>query len=144
MRHRLTKQGRNAAATVIALTLAAGGALFCASATAQNAYQQVCIDAWEDAPGYEYCNHRTTVHREEGGNCKVGNPNCSITVSTASGTTTTYHVSKNHMTQSPAITEDITLCWTPRSDGTYRISLTKTGCGASDITLDTATSTGLP
>ena len=144
-KHRWTQHVRNTTAAVVALALAASATLISVPAAAQNAYQQVCIDAWEDAPAYDYCNHqRTSVHREEAGNCKVTNPSCTITVSTASGNTTTYNVSKNHMTQSPAITDDITLCWAIREDGSYNPRLTKTGCSASEITLDTATTTGLP
>ena len=140
------------AATLGALVVAGAVALSGAQ-TAQatdNPFEQVCEDAWDDAPARPYCsaivNRIGTANDTTGNQCYLLQINCRATVNVATDTGTqleTFEAWQYSLTQSPQATDDITLCWAS-DQGSYAMLVSATACGSDQISLSTAGSTGLP
>jgi hypothetical protein len=147
---------RTRTATTRTIARALGAALLVAAcaapgpAGAQTAWQQLCIDAWDDAPAELYCSAGVArvgaASDGSTGHCYVSRISCSINVTvaiTGGEAAGSYTASRYSMTQTPEDTEDITLCFAIDDDA-WEMNLNVGACGSGEIDLDTARSTGLP
>lgn len=85
MTNRVSQHTRNSAAAIVAIAFAASVALVAAPAAVQaDAYQQVCTDAWDDAPASEHCAATVTrlsaTNPSNAGNCNIAVSSCEISV----------------------------------------------------------------
>ena len=158
MTNRVSQHTRNSAAAIIAMAVAASGALLAGPASVQaDAYQQVCTDAWDDAPASAHCSATVTrflaTNPTNAGNCNIAFSACEISVlqnenvpddQTSVLEAFLWFVLRwSTMIESPTTTDDITLCWSLQGDA-YVMELSAAACASSEIDLSTATSTGLP
>ena len=160
MTNRVSQHTRNSAAAIVAIAFAASGALLAGPAAVQaDAYQQVCTDAWDDAPAKAHCSATVTrflaTNPTNAGNCNIVFSSCEISVlqnqpdpdpdeeTTVLEAYLWFVLRWSTMIESPTTTDDITLCWSLQDDA-YVMELSAETCGTGEIDLSTATSTGLP
>ena len=133
-------------------TLALAAAVLCgvtalsvSQAQAQDAFQQVCIDNWADAPANPYC-PGANIARRDSGHCHVESVDCSITVTVGSGNDTMEQTFSRNVgfTLSPDRTDDVDLCFRASAATPVYVMAVKVPCGSGDIDSGTAATDGLP
>jgi hypothetical protein len=145
----LTDNMRRVPTTAAAIAFAAAASL-AGPATAQDdtesAWQQVCTDAWDDAPASEYCPATVTriasTATTDAGQCTI-TASCSATANLVGGGTQAFTVAPGWMNLPPSETDDVTLCWSIDGDE-YDMNISASKCKDDEIDLSTATGTGLP
>ena len=158
MTNRVSQHTRNSAAAIVAIAFAASGALLAGPAAVQaDAYQEVCTDAWDDAPASDHCTATVTrlpaTNPTNAGHCNIAFSGCEIIVVQNPDVPAdllvilsrrlTFVLGPSTMIESPTTSDDITLCWALQS-GAYVMDLSAEACGSGEVDLSTATSTGLP
>ena len=119
------------------------------AARVPSAWQQVCIDNWNDSHARGYCS-AGVVERVGGstgndeGNCLVEQVDCTITATVGSGedaeSTTWWEYHESNL--SPEATKRLDLCFHALDTGKYRLAVKD--CSYPDIDSDTAIQDGLP
>ena len=106
---------------------------------APTTYQQVCIDAWNDAPASSVCT-ASSVSRigastaGDRGNCDVRGISCSVSATDSQGNSVSWSWSGGS-NRSPANTEELDMCFAADSSGTAGYTAYfRVGCNTGETT----------
>ena len=138
------------------LGLLAGGLVFAGTASATteiSEYEQVCYDAWDDAPASDYCTNGSILRHGdvEGasnrGKCFITGIACSVSATNQAKETVTWEASGDIM-KSPSDTGTLDVCFAAQrnseGDTTGYTAALKTGCATDETTSDNMEGSTLP